>query len=71
MVRKWAMQKFYIEWFNLKKLFKVEGKEKHEFKMSNNFAAMEILDVDVDICRAWETSREYKKLQSRESVTTN
>jgi hypothetical protein len=41
MISTWAMKKFYIERLNLKKLFEVEDKEEYEFKMSNNFTAME------------------------------
>jgi hypothetical protein len=38
--------------FNLKKLNKVEGKEEYQVKISNSSAALERLDVDVDISRA-------------------
>jgi hypothetical protein len=33
----------------------VEGKEQYQVKISNKFAALENLDDDVDINRAWET----------------
>jgi hypothetical protein len=37
--------------FNLKKLYKLEGKERYQVDISNRFAALENLD-DVDIDRA-------------------
>jgi hypothetical protein len=40
-------------------------------KCQTTSQAMENLDVDVDISRAWETNTGYKKLQPRESVITN
>jgi hypothetical protein len=41
--------------FNLKKLKAVKGKEQYHVKISNRFAALENLDVEVDIKRVWET----------------
>jgi hypothetical protein len=40
--------------FNRKKVIKAEGKEQYQIKISNisTFAALENLDVDVDISRA-------------------
>jgi hypothetical protein len=49
------MQKFHIERINLNKLNKIEGKEQCQVKISNRFSALENLDDDVDINRAWET----------------
>jgi hypothetical protein len=42
---------------NLKKLNDVEVKEQYQVKISNSFAALENLDDDVDITRAWESIR--------------
>jgi len=42
---------------NLKKLNDVEVKEQYQVKISNRFAALENLDDDVDINRAWESIR--------------
>jgi hypothetical protein len=42
-----------MERFNLKKLNEVEGVE-----ISNKFAALEKLDTEVDINKAWETIKE-------------
>jgi hypothetical protein len=57
--------KFHMERFNLKKPNKVEGKEQYRIKILNRFTALENLDDDVDINRAWET--EYKNFSQRES----
>lgn len=43
--------------FNLKKQKAVEGKEKYRVKISGTFEALENLDVDFDIKRAWEKDR--------------
>jgi hypothetical protein len=51
--------------FNLKKLDEVEGKEQYWVEISNRFAALEILDDDVVINRAWETIRENIKYISQ------
>jgi hypothetical protein len=52
--------------FNLKRLNEVEGKEQYRVEISNRFAALENLDTDVDINRAWETITEkYKNLCQR------
>jgi hypothetical protein len=46
--------------FSLKKLNKVEGKEKCYIEVTNRFAALEDLDAEVDINSAWETNfRDY------------
>jgi hypothetical protein len=57
-----------MERFNLKKLNKVEVKEQYRVEISNSFAALEHLDAEVDIKRAWETIREdIKNFNQRES----
>jgi hypothetical protein len=38
-----------MKWFNLKKLNKVEAKEKYCVMVSNRFAALEDLDAEVEI----------------------
>jgi hypothetical protein len=43
--------------FNFKKLNEVEGKEQYRVEITNRFAALENLDAEVDINRAWETTR--------------
>jgi hypothetical protein len=67
MISKRATKKFDIERSNLKNLFEVEGKAEYEFKISNNFAPMENLDVDMDISRAWNTNS-IPKFRPRESM---
>jgi hypothetical protein len=52
-----------MERFNLKKLNEVEGKE-----ISNRFTALENLDTEVEINKAWETIRENIKISARESL---
>jgi hypothetical protein len=44
-----------MERFDLKKLNEVEGKEQYWHEISNRFAALENLDNDVNINRAFET----------------
>jgi hypothetical protein len=41
-----------MERSSLKKLHEVEGKEQHQVKISNRFAALETVDEDVAINRA-------------------
>jgi hypothetical protein len=45
------MHRFHVERFNLKILNEVEGKEQYRVKISNRFAALEILHAEVDINR--------------------
>jgi hypothetical protein len=45
-------QKFEIEWFNLKKLKGIEGKEQYDIRTLNRFAALDNLDGDMDIDRS-------------------
>jgi hypothetical protein len=40
-----------MERFNLKKLNEVEGKEKYHVEVTNRFAALEDLDVEVETIR--------------------
>jgi hypothetical protein len=67
-VRKRAKQKFDMGRFDLKKPKAVEDKAQYHVKISNGFAALENLNDDVDINRAWETiKREYQNFSQRES----
>jgi len=38
-----AVQKFYVERFNLRKMIKLELRKPYQIKMSNRFAALENL----------------------------
>jgi hypothetical protein len=55
-----------MERFNLKKLGKVEGKEQYRVEISNRFAALENLNDDVDINRAWENIERISKFQPKQ-----
>jgi hypothetical protein len=61
-------QKFHMEMSNFKKLAEVESKEQYRIEISNRFTALENLDDDVDISRAWETIRENIKISAKESL---
>jgi hypothetical protein len=54
-VSKRTMHRVHMERFNLKNLNEVGGKEQYHVEISNRFAALENLDAEVDITRAWET----------------
>jgi hypothetical protein len=56
-VNKQVSHTLHMERFNLKKLNKVEGKEKYRVGVSNRFAALEDLDPDFEINTIWETER--------------
>ena len=53
-VNKQAAQKFDGERFNLRKLNELEVKEKYQIEITNRFAALEDLNIDEDVNRAWE-----------------
>jgi hypothetical protein len=55
-----------MERFNVKQLNEIEGKEQYSVEISNRFVALENLDIEVDINRAWETvKRVYKNFGQR------
>jgi hypothetical protein len=56
-----------MERFSLKKLNEVEGKEQYCVEISNRFAALENLDTEMDVNKAWETSRENINISAKES----
>ena len=64
-VRKKAAQKFEGEIFNLGKL---EVKEMYQIEITNRFAALENLNVDEDVNRAWENIEENIKTAAKESL---
>jgi hypothetical protein len=53
-VNKQSPQGFHMERFSLKKLNEVEGKEQYRVEVSNRSAALEDLDVEVEINIAWD-----------------
>jgi hypothetical protein len=67
-VNKQRSHRFYMERLNLKKLNEVEGKEQYCVEVLNRFAALEDLDTEVHIIRAWETIRENIKISGKESL---
>jgi hypothetical protein len=56
-VNKHRLHIFHMGRFNLKKLSKVDGKEKFCVEVSDRFATLEVLDAEVEINNAWETIR--------------
>jgi hypothetical protein len=67
-VSKEATPKFDMERFNFKKSDEVEGKEQYRVEISNRYAALEHLDNDVNIYRAWETIRKNIKISAKEGL---
>jgi len=67
-VNKKAAQKFDRERFNLRKLNELEVKEKYQTEITNRFAALENLDVDEDVNRAWENIKENIKTSPKNSL---
>ena len=67
-VRKQAAQKFDGDRYNLRKLNEPEVKKKYQIEMTNRFAALENLNVDEDINRAWENIKENIKSSAKESI---
>jgi hypothetical protein len=53
-VSKQEAQKLDVERFNIKKLSELEVRKWYQIKISNRFAALENLNVSVDINMAWE-----------------
>jgi hypothetical protein len=66
MLRGVSTQKSDMERFNFKKLD--EGEGQYQDSVSNTFTALEKLDDEVDINRAWETIRENIKIVAKESL---
>jgi hypothetical protein len=57
-----------MERFNLKKLNKVEGKERYRAEVSNRFAAFKDLNAEEDIISPCETVRENINISTIESL---
>ncbi|PNF23352.1 hypothetical protein B7P43_G13186 [Cryptotermes secundus] len=56
-VSKQTTHRVHMEKFNLRKLNEVEGKEQYCVEISYRLAALENLDTEVDVNKAWETIR--------------
>jgi hypothetical protein len=67
-VSKQAAQKFDGKKFYLRKLNEPEVKNKYQIEITNRFAALENLNTDEDINRAWETIKENIKASAKESL---
>jgi len=67
-VSKQAAHKFDGERFNLRKLNELEVKEKYQIEITNRFVALENLNVDEDVNRAWENVKENIKTSAKESL---
>jgi hypothetical protein len=68
-VSKQTMYNFHMERFNLKKLKEVETKEQYHVEISNRFAALENLDIEVDNNSDLETIRGNIKISAKEIFT--
>jgi hypothetical protein len=53
---------------SVSKLNRVEYKEQYHVEIKNMFAALENLDCEVDINRAWETVRENIEISAKDSL---
>ena len=67
-VNKKAAQKFDGKRLNLRKLNKLEIKEKYHIEIRNRFTALENLDVNEDVNRAWENIKESIKTSAKEDL---
>jgi hypothetical protein len=67
-VSKGLVKKMDVERFNLKQLNEEEVKEQYQVTIKNKFAALENLDDNGDINRAWETNRENIRISAKEAL---
>ncbi|PNF23403.1 hypothetical protein B7P43_G12243 [Cryptotermes secundus] len=66
-VSKRTTHRVKMEMFSLKKLNEVEDKEQYCVEISNLFTALENLETEVDVNKAWETIRGNTKMSAKES----
>jgi hypothetical protein len=64
LVNKQAIQRIDMQRFDPMELNNAEIKKQYQFKTLNRFAALEYLDDNVDINRAWENVRENIKISA-------
>jgi hypothetical protein len=57
-----------VEIFNLRKLNELEFRKQYQIDITNRFAALENLNDDEDINRAWENAKENIKTSAKESL---
>jgi hypothetical protein len=67
-VSKRLVKKMDVERFNLQQLNEDEVKEQYQVTIKNKFAALENVDDNRDINRAWETIRENIRISAKESI---
>jgi len=67
-VRKQGAQKFVGERFNLRKLNELGVKEKYQIEIRNRFAALENLNGEDNVNRAWENFKENIKTSAKGSL---
>ena len=67
-VSKQAAQRFDGERFNLRKLNELEVRKQYQTEITKRFAALENLNDDEDINRAWENFKENIKTSAKESL---
>jgi hypothetical protein len=67
-VSKQAAQKFERGRFNLRNLNELEVRKQYQIEITNRFAALENLDNDGNINRAWENVKESIQTLARESL---
>jgi hypothetical protein len=64
-VNKEEAQNFDVERYNLRKLKELEVRKQIQIKISNRFAALENLNENEDINKAWENSKENIKTSDK------
>jgi hypothetical protein len=67
-VNKQRSHSLHTEIYILKKFNEVEGKEQFRVEVSNRFAPLEDLDVEVEINSAWEIIRENINISAKECL---
>jgi hypothetical protein len=65
---KQTTHRVHMERFNLEKFCEVEGKERYCVEISNRVAALENLDTEGDVNKAWETIRQNINISAKESL---
>jgi hypothetical protein len=64
-LRKQEAKKLDVETFNLRKLSELEVRKQYQIKISNKFAALEILNGSKDRNRAWENIKDNIKTSTK------
>jgi hypothetical protein len=67
-VNKQRSHRFHMERVNLKKLNETEGKQQYRVEVSNRFAALEGLDVEVETISDWEIITETINISAKECL---